>query len=475
MSSVAEKGDAAFAFVKNVVSLRYEDIPSEAVDSTKISILTHLGAAMAASTTVPVCKQMMELAKEMGGKKESTIIAYGAKVPCYMAAFVNAALAHGLNFGDHSDEYSLHTGIAVFPAAFAVAERVGKVSGREFITAFTGGTDMMIRLGRAIHTKASRQWVAYGWWHGQILEYFPAAAVAGRLLGLEEDQIVRALGLVYAQTAGTLDSLSGIGADKAIYPSYPALAGVLSALMAQRGISGPKNSLEGKAGLFNVYFQGEYDSASLTRDLGKNFEGASVGFSAYPCSASTHAYIEIALRMVDEHRIRPDDVEAVTLFIGLKEQSFGNCEPLQTRRNPTKISEAQMSLPFAVAAAMAKGKPSLKHFVGEGFKDPEILRLSNKVAYRVDPEYGHRPDTAMFRPAMEVKLTDGRVLSSDREIFRYGNPKNPMCKEEHIEKFRDCASYSVKPLSKDRVEEVIKMLTNLEEVDDVSQIIQSVS
>jgi len=243
--------------------------------------------------------------------------------------------------------------------------------------------------------------------------------------------------------------------------------------MAQRGISGPKDSLEGKAGLFNVYFQGEYDSASLTRDLGKNFEGASVGFSAYPSSAMTHAYIDTALRMVDEYRIRTDDVEAVTLFIGLAEQSFGNCEPLQARRNPTRMSEAQMSLPFAVATAIAKGKPRLKHFVGEGFKDPEILRISNKVSCQVEPEYGHRCGTAVFRPAIEVKLTDGRVLRSDREVFRYGNPKNPMSKEEHIEKFRDCVSYSAKPLSNDRVEEVIKMLTNLEEVDDVSQIIQA--
>ena len=179
-NSTAEKQDAAFAFAKNLANIRYEDLPSEAIESTKIAIMNHIGTAIAASTTVPVCKQVVELAEEMGGKKESTIIAYGVKVPSYMAAFVNAALAHGLNFGDHSDEYSLHTGVAVFPAAFAVAERVGHVSGKEFITAFTLGTDMMIRLARAFQQKTTRNWVDYGWWHGQMLEYFPAAAVAGR-------------------------------------------------------------------------------------------------------------------------------------------------------------------------------------------------------------------------------------------------------------------------------------------------------
>ena len=474
-NSVAEKQDAAFAFAKNLAKVRYEDLPPEAVESTKTAILNHIGTAIAASTTVPVCKQMVELAEEMGGKKESTIIAYGVKVPCYMAAFVNAALAHGLNFGDHSDEYSLHTGVAVFPAAFAVAERMGNVSGKEFITAFTLGTDMMIRLARAFQQKATRNWVDYGWWHGQMLEYFPAAAVAGRLLGLEEDKIVKAIGLAYAQTAGTIESLSGVGANKEIYSSYPAMTGVISALMAQRGISGPINSFEGKAGLFNVYFQGEYESEPLTRDLGKKFEGTTVGFSAYPCSASTHAYIQIALQIAEAHKIRPDDVEAVTVFIGLKEKSFRNCEPLQVRRNPTKISEAQMSLPFAVATALVKGKPSLKHFVNEGFKDAEILRLSNKVTYQVDPQYGHRSGSAMFRPAIELKMTDGRILREDQEIYRLGNPKNPMSNEEHVEKFRDCASYAVKPLTIDRLEEAVKMLTDLENVDDVSRIIRLVS
>lgn len=475
MGSTPEREDAVFALAKHMAEVGYEDIPPEAVQSTKISILTHLGAALAAGTTVPACRQMVELAMEMGGKEESTIIGYGARVPCFMGAFVNAALAHGLNFGDHSDEYSLHTGIAVFPAAFAVSERVGGVSGKEFIAAFTSGTDMMIRLGSALLTNASRSWSSYGWWHGQVLEYFPAAAVAGRLLGLDEARIVKAMGMSYAQTGGSIDSLSGVGADKAVYTAYPAMAGVLSALMAQRGVSGPVSSLEGRAGLFNVYFQGEYDPEPLTRNLGKDFQGAGVGFSAYPCSASTHTHIETALKMVEEYAIRPDEVEAVTLLIGIKEQGFGNCEPLHERRNPRKISEAQMSLPFAVAVALAKGKPSLKHFVGDGFKDPEILRISNKVTCRFDPRYGHQSGTATFRPAMEIKLTDGRVLRSEREVSRYGSPGNPMSEEEQVAKFKDCASYSTKPLSGSAVEEVIDMIANLQDVDDVSRIIRLVS
>jgi 2-methylcitrate dehydratase PrpD len=472
---VGEKRDAAFAFAKHMVSGKYEDIPSDVVESTKLVILNTLGPAIAASTMVSVCKRMTDLAKEIGGKEESTIIAYGGKVPCHMAAFVNGALAHGLNFHDVSDQYRLHVGAPLIPAAFAVAERVGKVNGKEFITACTLAADMLTRLGRSILADASRDWIAYGWNPTQIFGYFCAAAVAGRLLRLTEEQMVRAFGLAYSQVAGSKEALLGIGVDKAVYVSYPGLAGVLSALMAQKGINGPRDSLEGDAGLFKVYFQGEYDSASLTRELGKSFLGASVSFIAFPCCAGTHAYIDGVLEMADRHRIRPADVDAVTVFVGPVEPGVELCEPLQVRRNPANMSEAQMSLPYTVATAFAKGKPRPKHFLDDSIKDPEILRLSNKVVYQVDPEYGFRLDTGMFRAAIEVKLTDGRVLRSDIEGFKHGHPQNPMSIEEHIEKFRDCVSYSVKPLPKDRVEEVIKMLTRLEEADDVSEIIRLVS
>jgi 2-methylcitrate dehydratase PrpD len=432
--------------------------------------LTGLGTALGASAIVPVCKGMVNLAKEIGGKKESTIIGYGDRVPCHMAGFVNAALVHGLNFGDICDEYPLHPGAAVIPVAFAVAEQVGKVSGKEFITAVTLGVDILVRMARSIYVKAKRDWANYGWNPQHILAYFSATAVAGKLLKLNESQMVNAFGLAYSQTAGSFEEVIGVGTDKAIYNAYAALAGALSARMAQRGIGGPRNSLEGKAGLFNVYFQGEYDSASLTCDLGKVFEAAAVGFYSFPCCAFNHPYIEGALKMVGEYGIHPDKIESITLFVGPTE-TFALCQPLETKRNPTTLSEAQMSLPYTVAVALTKGKPRLKHFLRESFEDREILRLSNKVDFQVSQEYGSQVGTSAARTAIEVKLRDGKVLRSDREGVRYGHSRNPMSKEDHIEKFRDCVSYSVKPFPKKTLEDLIDRLLRLEELEDIRRIV----
>jgi 2-methylcitrate dehydratase PrpD len=345
------------------------------------------------------------------------------------------------------------------------------------MTALTLGLDIIIRLGRALVLKEPPcNWIRYGWLPQQILGYFSSAAVAGRLMGLDEDQMVKAFGIAYSQTAGVTEEVAGVGVDKAVYPSYAGLAGVLSVLMAQKGITGPTNSLEGKNGLFHVYFQGEYNPSALTENIGKSFEGVNIGFFSFPCCAHTHAYIETALRLVDEYKIRPEDVDIVTLFVGpLEKEALGLCDPLQVRRNPTNISEAQLGLPFTVATAMTKGRPRIKNFVDGGYTDPEILRLSNKVVCQVDPEHGQKVGKGVTRPGIEVRLKGGRVLRSDREVFRYGHPQNPMGREEHIEKFRDCVSYSVKPLPEDSVERLIEMLMKMEEIRDVGEIIRLVS
>ncbi len=470
--STAAKQDAIFALARNLTNVKYEDIPAEAVNVTKMDVLDSIGVALAASTKAPVCKKVYDLVTEIGGKKESSIIGFGGKVPAHMAAFANAALVHALNYDDYYDPLVIHFACSVFPAAFAIAERVGKVNGKDFIAAYTAAGDLEARLSAALMTPGTpRDWNVYGWLTTQLFGYFGATGVAGRLLGFGEDQLLSAFGLAYSQMAGNKQPLLSAGTDKGMYPSYPAGSGVLAALMAQKGIAGPRESLEGQAGLYNVYFQGEYDPSALTRDLGKSYEGA--GFYQFPCCGFTHLYIETALQMVQEHKFRPEDVEAIMVAAGPKLQTL--CEPLEVRRNPRMMTEAQYSLPFTVATAIARGKPQIKNFSGEGFKDPEILKVSNRISYKPDPECDLQWGTGITVAKIEIKLKDGRVLRQERKDVRYGHPKRPISKVELIEKFKECAAYSVRPVPKSNVEKVIELTGNLEKLNDVSQIIRLVS
>ncbi len=455
--------EAALSLAKNAVKVRCEDIPPEILEITKIDILDLLGVTVA-GCTLPGAKEVVELVKEWGGKEESTIVAYGGKVPAYMAAFANGAMAHVADYDDVDDAAVLHAAASVVPASFAIAERVGNVNGKDFITAVTLGLDTVCRMGQAPRLS---QLVQVGWAGTPIFGVFGATIAASKLLGLKEEEVVNALGIAYSQASGGFQSALDGAQRKHAYGAFSAKGGVLAALLAGKGISGAKNSLEGKFGLYNLYYQGEYDPTPLTTDLGKRFFSTNLSFKPYPSCRVTHPYIDAALAIVREHNVRPQDVEEITVFVGGHAKIL--CEPLETKQNPPTTVQAQFSIPYTVAAAVTKRKVVLEDFRPDGIKDPATLQIARKVVPQFDPSLTTKD--LIDRGGVEIRVKSGERYS-ERVDFPYGDPRNPISKEELIQKFRDCVLYSVKPIPKEKVDEVISMITNIEKVKDVSQIVQ---
>ena len=186
--------DSSYALAKNIVNTKYEDLPAEVVEVTKNSILDTIGVILAASTLGEHgVKEIVELVKEGGGTEESTIFGFGGKAVSWMAAFANGAMAHQLDYDDTYDVRDVHPGAATVPAACAIAERRGGVTGKEFITAVALGADTVCRLTLPL----TRSQDEYPWHPTGIFGKFAAAAVAGKLLGLDETQMANALGLVF--------------------------------------------------------------------------------------------------------------------------------------------------------------------------------------------------------------------------------------------------------------------------------------
>ena len=192
--------DAAFALSRNIVKTKYEDLPSEVVEITKKSILDTLGVIVGASTMGQGCKEIVDLVKESGAKGESTIIGFGGRVPSWMAGFANGSMVHQLDYDDVGG--AGHPSACIVPAAFAVAEEVGGVNGKEFITAVALSVDLNCRMGFAIsRDKADRPNI--GWFIPPLVGYFTATAAAGRLLGLREEGMLDAFGHTLQQAAGS--------------------------------------------------------------------------------------------------------------------------------------------------------------------------------------------------------------------------------------------------------------------------------
>lgn len=468
MARVEPKVDTAITFAKHTVNTMYEDLPAEAVEVTKRHILDQLATTIGGSTQ-PGCVELVELIKEWGGKEESTILAYGCKVPALNAAQANATMGHALDYDDCDDRTGEHAGDAVISAGLAMAERKGRVSGKEFLTAVAVGTDISYRLART-HKPKKVDVYTDGWMNSQLYGYIGAPATAGKILGLNEEQMINAFGIAYQEAGGNVQCVIDGALTKRMGPSFAARAGIFSTLLAQKGIRGVQNTLEGPAGMFNTYLFGNYDPEVLTADLGKKFMGVEAGFKPYPSCRMNHPFNDATLALVKEHSIKPEDVAEVTLITG--KTGCGNCEPIEIKRTPRTIVDAQFSIPWNVAVALVYGKVLIKDFTPEAIKDTTVLQMTQKISCRLDESLTRR--SAIEPGIVEIKTKDMRILSK-RVDCAYGNPQNPMGWEAFADKLRDCASWMAKPIPRENLGKVVEMAKRLEELDDVSSIIQLLS
>lgn len=272
----SEHEDATFAFSRMVRNQKFEDIPAAAVEATKMDILDTLATTLAGSSYSGT-KELVELMRYWGGREESSILIHGGKVPSPAAALVNGHIAHARDYDDIYHVARIHVGAVNVPAGFAVAEKISGVAGRELIAAICMGIEIELRIGQA-----AQLWTQFH--PTATFGYFGACATSGRLLGLSEEQLINAFGIAYAQAGGNKQCMFDGSLTKKLQPGLAARGGVLAAHLAQKGYTGTRNNLEGKAGFFNLYHGGKYSPEPLTKDLGKHFDVVRLGYKPYPCA-----------------------------------------------------------------------------------------------------------------------------------------------------------------------------------------------
>jgi len=474
--------DAIYLFAKNFIGVEYGDLPREVIEVTKKEVLDLLGVSLA-GFTAPGVQELLELVRDWGGKRESSIICCKQKVPAPMAAQVNATMGHALDYDDVHDPAVLHPGVVIIPTCMAVAERKGGVSGREFITAVVLGVDMLCRMALATwpgynpsspekqELKYQSERVKQGWHLTTLMGYLTAAGAAGKLIGLDEERMVNAFGIAYHQCSGNLQGRIEGAQTKRLGPGFSSRAGIASALMAEKGITGSKNTLEGHQGFYNMYFQGGYDAKTLTSDLGKHFEGVNVSIKPYPCCRGIHTYIDATLALVNDKKLKAEDVKEIKVFSD-EGGYHALCMPLEVRTKPTSQVITQFSIPWGVATAIAKGRIGMEHFTEEAIKSPDILEVASKISVVLD----HSLDRSDRIPPGKVEIiTKSGQVYSNQVDDPFGSPERPMLFDDCARKFRDCSSYPKRRLSKKKVERVIELIGQLEDVKEIGEITKVLS
>jgi len=452
--------DLAYDLAGNAAKVKYDDLPKDVVEVTKKFILDIL-ATMIAGSSAPGCKSVVDLIRDWGGKEESTILIYGGKVVSENAALVNSMMAHARDFDDTHDEAVLHANVSVLPAALAMAERKGGVTGKDLIAAVATGVDLICRLGLGIIGQPS-------WHFSSTTGYFAATIATGKILGLDEDRLLHAMGIAYSQCAGNVQCIIDGGLTKRMQPAFAARASVLSSILAQKGITATKNIFEGQYGFFPLYHGGKYDRKKITKNLGTEFEGKNLSVKLYPCCRYAHGCIDATLNIIQENDIRPDDVVEVVAQITQAAYDLVG-KPFEIRVSPQV--DAQFSLPYTISVAIARRNVFIDDFFEEKIRgDTQVLQLVKKVRVVVDQE----PIAKGLTPCVvDIRTKDGKVYSERVEILR-GDPRKPVSIEEVAQKFRRCAAFSAKPIPKENIEEIIRIVSNLETIPDVGELVRIV-
>src|SRR5215470_8064290 len=341
------------------------------------------------------------------------------------AAFINGTAAHGEDFDDTFEGGPVHAGAVIVPAVLAACER-HRPDGPAALVGIAVGTEVMCRLSTVVPKAVHKA----GFHPTAIFGVMGAAAGVGVSLGLNAKQIVDALGIAASFAGGIIEYLAEGAWTKRLHPGWAAQSGVRAALLARGGFFGPRTVFEGVHGLFHGFAhttKGDYEV--LTGGFGTKWVTETLAFKPYPCGTMAHPYIDCAKRLA-ARGIKPGDVKELVCEVA--EGTVHRLrEPLADKQRPPNGYAAKFSTPFLLATGFIRGGVGLDAFTDAAVHDKDVLALSSKVRYVIDPD---NPYPGNFTGHIRAVLNDGTVVEERQPHFR-GGAHEPLSRPDIEEKF----------------------------------------
>lgn len=441
------------------VGTSFDDLPEDVVEVAKLSNLNIAGTCLGGYQT-RIGRLHVELAKDFGGgSPRATIIGDGSRVSVPLAAYANASLGFALDYEDML-YLILHPGYVTVASALAVGEDL-RASGKEYLAAIVLGYEVAGRIALAVQPtpeRGSQVW-------GEVYHTFAAAITAGKLLGLDEDELDVALGI-----AGTYSpvpsSYKYFGIVEETRPMREAkqgwgwmcMAGVVAAISAKRGFRGGHGFLDGQYGFWIMTGSDRCDFDRMTEGLGERWMTRDTEYKIHPSMGGNHPAFWATKQLVEEHDIRAEDVEKVriTTFWGDKVGDL----------SPSSAVDAQFSLPYTVVSTILR-EPLVPGLYSEAkIRDPMMRRLLE----RTEVVHDRDADRAFFEEqrvpqSVELVLAGGRTVRRDIEFPRdkpaYGRP-------EIERKFEELSAGVLDEGRRARVRSTIDALDTLDDVGELA-------
>jgi 2-methylcitrate dehydratase PrpD len=441
------------AYVKNAC---YDDLPSAVIDKAKIILLDTIGVGLAGALTDPAVI-LLDLIKEMKGKPQATLIRDGTRANCIQAGFYNSYCMDVMDF-EETFEGLGHPNGTVIPAGLAIGEWT-RSSGKELIAAIVVGNEVSIRLGLAMRPSRKRSEVISNYnWHS-----FGASITAAKLLDLNEKQIMDAIGITGSSTPVPTSNprwerpLHWIKNNFALQTE----AGIMGALFAQKGFTGPQPILDGDLGFWRMTGSDRCRRELMDKGLGKEYKILKVGFKPYPCCRWIHPTLDAVAELINEHHLNAGMIKKI------KVATISELSNWFVDYEPETLVDVEFSLPFTIALIVHRIKPGLDWFKPETIKDRNI----RDTAHRVKVENLESADRDYFKAVegpvtsrVEILTNKGEKLIKTANVMR-GDPDKPI---DVFKKFEDTAGSA--GFTSRRIKRIVDLVDHLDEIENVSQL-----
>ena len=433
-----------------IVKTELSQIPPEVIEKGKNCILDGIGCGLYGQE-FEATKIFLELALEWNGRPEASIIGAGVKMPPPIAAKANGIAIHVADFDDSSVHFRGHPTSVVLPPVLALCESKLK-SGKDLLLAYILGVEVGGALGKVMG------WSHYeAGWHGTgTIGTIASAAASAKALELSEERTGHALAIAASGASGIRQNFGTM--VKSLHAGQASSAGVLAALLAERGYGGSLIAFEGKSGFWRAY-SGENEIGRWVDELNEPHTLIDVMFKRYPSCACTHPALDALEDLRKAHTFSWEDIEEVKCMIPPLAQS------ILIYPDPQNGLEGKFSLPYCVAAFLVHGKLDLSHFEKEALNDPRVRKLMEKFKMVPDENLGELMKTKDVLAPTEVQIKLKRETLLRMILEAKGGSSFPLQIEEIKEKFRICAG---RVLSSEKVEKAIDLISSLESLRQVT-------
>ena len=430
---------------KFLVNHRAADVPQKVRHEAARSFLNWVGCAVGGSGHETVENALAALSP-FSGPREATVLGRGDRLDVMLAALMNGITSHTFDFDDTHLKTIIHPSGPVASAILALAERK-PVTGEDFLHAFILGVETECRIGNAVYPSH----YDVGWHITATAGVFGAAAAAGRLLGLSEQQMVWALGIAATQSSGLREMFGSM--VKPMHPGNAARNGLLAALLASKDFTSAEQGIEGRRGFANVLAAARnYDE--ITGRLGETWEISLNTYKPFACGIVEHPAIDGCIQLRNEHKLKAEDIESIALKV------HPLVLELTGKREPKVGLEGKFSVYHSCAVAVIYGAAGEAQYSDEVVRDRKVIALRDRVTAAVEPAI-HEDQVRIA-----IKLKNGRMLEKYVE-HAVGSIDRPLSDGDLEAKFRGQAAGI---LSAAETDKLIRLCWDVAKLKDAGEV-----